>query len=369
MTAAIAAKGAPRTLPIVSPAVGDSQDPRPHDPPIHPRPGGPGDTMRLPGVLLALSLGFLVAPLAAHAQQPAKVPRIGILTLAPSMAPTFEAFRQGLRELGYVEGQNVALEYRFAQGRADRLPALAAELVQMKVEVIVIQSTQAALAAKQATQTIPIVMAQGGDPVAAGLVASLARPGGNVTGLSLQLSELSGKRLQLLKEVAPKSTLVAVIRNVTHPNAAGFWEETEAAARSLNLRLQSVEVRSPADLDAAFKAVARARPSALITIADNMLVDNRTRVVQFAAKSRLPAIYPDREFAEAGGLMTYGPSTASNWRRAATFVDKILKGAKPADLPVEQPTRFELVVNLKTAKALGLTIPPSILVRADQVIQ
>ncbi len=319
--------------------------------------------------IVALAFGILSGPLAAAAQQPAKVSRIGILTLAPSMRPSFEEFRRGLRELGYVEGQNIALEYRFAKESAEGLPALAAELVQMKVDVIVIQSTQAALAAKNATQTIPIVMAVTGDPVAAGLVASLARPGGNVTGLSLQLTELSGKRLQLLKEVAPKSTLVAVIRNVTHPNTAGFWEETEAAARSLTLRLQSVEVRSPADLDAAFKAVARARPSALITLADNMLVDNRTRIVQFAAKSRLPAIYPDREFAEAGGLMTYGPSIASNWRRAATFVDKILKGAKPADLPVEQPTKFELVINMKTAKSLGLTIPQSILIQATEVIQ
>ena len=320
------------------------------------------------GVIL-LALGVSCVPLPAEAQQPAKVPRIGILTLAPSMPPAFEAFRQGLRELGYTEDQNIALDYRFAQGRADRLPALAAELVRMEVDIIVIQSTQAALAAKHATQTIPIVMAAGGDPVAAGLVASLARPGGNLTGLSLQLSELSGKRLQLLKEIAPETALVAVIRNVTHPNAGDFWGETEAAARSLNLRLLSVEVRSPADLDMAFKAIARSPPDALITLADNMLLDNRTRIVEFAAKRRFPGIFPEREWADAGGLMAYGPSVASNWRRAATFVDKILKGAKPGDLPVEQPTKFELVINLKTAKALGLTIPQSVLLRADEVIQ
>jgi putative ABC transport system substrate-binding protein len=320
-------------------------------------------------LLLMLGMAILGVPLGTNAQQPARVPRIGILTLAASMPPTFEAFRQGLRELGYVEGQDIALEYRFAQERADRLPALAADLVRMKVEVIVTQSTQAALAAKHATHTIPIVMAVVGDPVTAGLVASLARPGGNVTGLTLYGTELSGKRLELLKEVAPRATLVAVIRNVTHPNALGFFEETEAAARSLNLRLQSVEVRSPADLDAAFNAVARARPSALITLADNMLVDNRTRIVEFAAQSRLPGIFPEREWADAGGLMAYGPNIASNFRRAAAFVDKILKGAKPGDLPVEQPTKYELVINLKTAKALGLTMPQSILIRADEVIQ
>ncbi len=319
--------------------------------------------------ILCLTSSILGTPLATTAQQPVKVPRIGILTLAPSMPPTFEAFRQGMRELGYTEGQNIALEYRFAQGRADRLPALAAELVRMKVDIIVIQSTQAALAAKHATQTIPIVMAASGDPMAAGLVTNLARPGGNLTGLSLQLSELSAKRLQLLKEVAPEIALVAVIRNVTHPNAADFWAETESAARSLNLRLQSVEVRSPVDLDMAFKAIARSRPSALITLADNMLLDNRTRIVEFAAKRRLPGIFPEREWADAGSLMAYGPSVASNWRRAATFVDKILKGAKPGDLPVEQPTKFELVINLKTAKALGLTIPQSVLLRADEVIR
>ena len=319
--------------------------------------------------IAALAVALLAAPLVAGAQT-AKLPRIGILTLAvASSTAVFEGFRQGLRDLGWVEGRNIALEYRFAQGRPDGLSALAAELVRMKVDVIVIEGGQAALAAKHATQTIPIVMAVIDDPVKAGLVASLARPGGNVTGLTLFASELSGKRLQLLKEVVPRSTLVAVIRNVTHPNAADLWGETEAAARSLDLRLQSVEVRSPADLGGAFKAVTSARPSAFITLADGMLFYNRTRIVDFAAQSQLPAIYPDREFAKAGGLMAYGPSLASNFRRAATYVDKILKGAKPADLPVEQPTKFELVINAKTAKALGLTIPLAVLARADEVIQ
>ena len=319
--------------------------------------------------IAALAVALLAAPLGAGAQT-AKLPRIGILTLAvASSTPVFEGFRQGLRDLGWVEGRNIALEYRFAQGRPAGLPALAAELVRLKVDVIVIEGGQAALAAKHATQTIPIVMAVIDDPVKAGLVASLARPGGNVTGLTLFASELSGKRLQLLKEVVPRSTLVAVIRNVTHPNAADLWGETEAAARSLDLRLQSVEVRSPADLGGAFKAVTSARPSAFITLADGMLFYNRTRIVEFAAQSQLPAIYPDREFAKAGGLMAYGPSLASNFRRAATYVDKILKGAKPADLPVEQPTKFELVINAKTAKALGLTIPLAVLARADEVIQ
>jgi putative ABC transport system substrate-binding protein len=321
--------------------------------------------------IVAFVLGVLAAPPAADAQQPAKVPRIGILTLiSASSAPhLFEEFRQGLRERGYVEGQNIALEYRSPQGQADRLPSMAAELVSMKVDVIATESVAAALAAKNATQTIPIVMAISGDPVGAGLVASLPRPGGNVTGLSQLAPELSGKRLQLLKEAAPKTTRVAVIWNPVSPASAGYLRESEAAARSLGLQLQPVEARSPADLDAGFKAVTRARPSALITLADGMLASQRTRIVEFAAKGRLPAIFPIREFAEAGGLMTYGPNTAENFRRAATFVDKILKGTKPADLPVEQPTRFELVINMKTAKALGITFPPSILIRADQVIQ
>jgi len=268
-----------------------------------------------------------------------------------------------------VEGQNIALEFRFAQGRPEKLPAMAAELVHMKVEVIVTESVLAAREAKQATGTIPIVTAIHGDPVGAGLVASLTRPGGNVTGLSLLAPELSGKRLQLLKEVTPKATQVAAIWNAANPAAARYLTETRSAARSLGVQLQSVEVRHPSDLDAAFETVTGARASALITLPDGMLLANKTRIIEFAAKSRLPALFPDQEFAEAGGLMAYGPSLASNFRRAAAYVDKILKGAKPADLPIEQPTKFELTINLKTAKALGLTIPQSVLGRADQVIE
>jgi putative ABC transport system substrate-binding protein len=255
------------------------------------------------------------------------------------------------------------------QGRADRLPSLAAELVRLKVDVIVTESNVAALAAKHATQTIPVVMAIAGDPVKAGVVSSLARPGGNVTGLTLMNRELSGKRLQLLKEVAPKIAGVAVIWNPTDPPAADFLRETETAAQSLGLKLYAIEARSSAELDAAFKAVADARPNAFFTLPGGMFQDNKTRIFDFARKNRLPGVFSNREYAEAGGLMSYGPSFTDLFRRAAGYVDKILKGAKPANLPIEQPTKFELVINLKTAKALGLTIPPSVLARADQVIE
>jgi putative tryptophan/tyrosine transport system substrate-binding protein len=315
-------------------------------------------------------LGTVMAVSAAGGQPPAKVTRVGVLTLSvASSAPTFEAFRQGLSEHGYVEGQNIAVEFRFAQGRPERLPAMAAELAKMKVAVIVTESVLAAREVKHATETIPIVTAIHGDPVGAGLATSLTRPGGNVTGLSLAAPELSGKRLELLKEVTPKTTQVAAIWNAANPAAARYLTETRAAARLLGLELQSVEVRSPPDLDVAFKAVAGTRPSALITLPDGMLLAHKTRIIEFAAKTRLAALFPDQEFAEAGGLMAYGPSLASNFRRAAAYVDKILKGAKPADLPIEQPTQFELAINLKTAKALGLTIPQSVIQRADKVIQ
>jgi putative ABC transport system substrate-binding protein len=318
----------------------------------------------------AVVLLLLVAPLASDAQPPAKLARIGVLTLAvASSTPLAEAFRQGLREHGYVEGQNIAFEYRYAEGTADRLPALAAELVRLKVDVIVTQSNVAALAAKHATQTIPIVMAIAGDPVKAGVVGSLARPGGNVTGLTMIGPELSAKRLQLLKEAVPKIALVAVIWNPTDPPAADFLRETKAAARSLGQKIHAIEARAPAELDAAFKAVADARPSAFFTIPNGMFQDNKTHILEFATKNRLPGVFPNRLFAEAGGLISYGLNHAANFRRAAAFVDKILKGSKPADLPVEQPTKLELVINLKTAKALGLTIPPSLLLQADQVIE
>jgi putative ABC transport system substrate-binding protein len=320
-------------------------------------------------VWLLTTVLLTTAPL-AEAQQAAKVPRIGILTLGvASSTPIFEAFRQGLRELGYVEGKNILIEYRYAEGKSDRLPNLAGELVSLKVDVIVTEGIGAAFAAKHASQTIPIVMGIAGDPVGAGLVASLARPGGNLTGLTLLAPELSGKRLELLKEAAPKTTSVAVISSAANPAHAGYLRETKAAAQSLSVALRIVEVRSQDDLDMVFKAVTSARPSALITLADGMLLNNRTRIVEFAAKSRLPAIFPDGEFAEVGGLMAYGPSLAANFRRAATYVDKILKGTKPAELPVEQPKKFELIINLKAAKQIGLTIPPNVLVRADKVIK
>ena len=319
---------------------------------------------------VAAVLLLLIAPLAGDAQPLAKFARIGVLTLAVAPStPLAEAFRQGLREHGYVEGQNLAFEYRYAEGRADRLPALAAELVRLKVDVIVTESNMAALAAKRATETIPIVMAIAGDPVKAGVVGSLARPGGNVTGLTLMHPELSGKRLQLLKEAVPRIALVAVIWNPTDPAAVDFLRETEVAARSLGLRLHAIEARAPAELDAAFKAVADARPSAFFTLPGGMFQDNQTRILEFAKKNRLPGVFPNRVFVEAGGLISYGPNLAASSRRAAAFVDKLLKGAKPADLPIEQPTTFELVINLKTARALGLTIPASVLVRADQAIE
>jgi putative tryptophan/tyrosine transport system substrate-binding protein len=315
-------------------------------------------------VALAMAVGT------AEAQQQAKIARIGVLTLgvAPS-ASILEAFRQGLREHGYVEGQNLVLEYGFARGRVDNLAALATDLIRRNVAVIVTESTPAAMAAKQASHNTPIVMALNGDPVKAGLVASLAYPGGNVTGLTTLSAELTGKRLQLLKEVAPKTKLVAAIWNPSNPIAGGSLRETEAAALSLGLRLYPIEARNPNALVRAFEAVTAAGPNALITLADGMLLDNRTRIVEFAAKAELPAIFHDREFVAAGGLMSYGPDLAANFRRAAAFVDKILKGTKPADLPVEQPTQLELVINLKTARALRLTIPQSLVQSATEVIQ
>jgi putative ABC transport system substrate-binding protein len=280
-----------------------------------------------------------------------------------------EAARQGLRELGYVEGETIALEVRWAEGRYEQMPELVADLVRLKVNVIVVGGTPAALAAKKATQTIPVVMVGPGDPVESGLVGSLARPGGNLTGLSLLTPEISGKRLQLLKEVVPKVSRIAVLRNPSHPIHAVLWQETQSAARKLGMQLQALEVRGPEDFDETFRAATRGRAGALLAFDDGLTLGYRTWIVALAAKARLPAIYGFREFPDVGGLMSYGANFPELFRRAATFVDKILKGAKPADLPVEQPTRFELVINLKTAKALKLTIPQSVLIRADQVIQ
>jgi putative ABC transport system substrate-binding protein len=317
---------------------------------------------------------LLAAPLAAEAQQAATVVRIGFLSTNLAASPHRpEAFRQGLRDLGYVEGRNLVIEYRDAEGKVDRLPALAAELVALKVDVIVTDGgTIAALAAKQATRTLPIVFAAVGDPVTSGLVTSLARPGGNVTGLSSLFPELVGKRLELLTQAVPGVNRIAVLRlpgALGERTAKDMLMGTEVAARALGVRLQVVEARGSDDFDRAFSDMTRARAGALTVLPSNMFLREHRRLVDLAAKSRLPAVYPSREFVDAGGLMSYGPNTADLYRRSATYVDKILKGAKPADLPVEQPTKFELVINLKTAKALGLTIPPSVLARADEVIQ
>ena len=318
-----------------------------------------------------LAGGLLAAPFVAEAQQAAKVPRIGYLALNPT--PHFqEAFRQGLRDLGYVEGRNLVIEDRDAEGKRERLPALAAELVALKVDVIVASGTPAALATKQATRSLPIVFTAVGDPVTSRLVTSLARPGGNVTGLSVLAPELVGKCLEQLKQAIPAVSRVAVL---WHPGAMGertdkdMLKRAEVAAQALGVRLQVLEARGPADFDRAFSEMTRARADALTVLTSSMLFGERRRLVDLSAKNRLPAVYPWREGVDAGGLMAYGPDLADLLRRAATYVDKILKGAKPGDLPVEQPTKFDLVINLKTAKALGLTIPPSLLQRADQVIE
>jgi len=320
-----------------------------------------------------LAGGLLAAPVAAEAQQAAKIPRIGFLAGSLAANPHLpEAFRHGLRDLGYVEGRNVVIEYRDTEGKFERLPALAAELVALKVDVIVAVVTLEALAAKQATRTLPIVVAAAADAVGSGLVTSLARPGGNVTGLSILAPELVGKRLEHLKQAVPGVSRVAVL---WHPGALGERTEkdmlkgAEVAARALGVRLQVVEARGPEDFDRAFSDMTRARAGALTVSPSPMFGSERRRLVALAAKNRLPAVYTLREYVDAGGLMAYGANGADLFRRAATYVDKILKGAKPADLPVEQPTKFELVINLKTAKALGLTIPQSILVRADEIIQ
>jgi putative ABC transport system substrate-binding protein len=316
---------------------------------------------------------LLASPLAAEAQQTGKVPRIGFLGgRTPSdTSPLLDAFRQGLRELGWVEGQNIVIDYRYAEGRFDRLPELAAELVRLKVDIIVAAGgTPTAAAAKNATGTIPIVMIAVRDPVGTGLIASLARPGGNVTGLSDSAGlEIFGKQLEQLKEAVPKVRRVAILSNpanLYHPLAI---RELNAAARSLGVQLQLLEARGPNEFDGAFAAMAKERVGALLVLPDAMFNLHRTRLADLAARSRLPAAYGWREYVEAGGLMSYGPSLRDLYRRSATFVDKILKGAKPGDLPVEQPTKFELVINLKTAKALGLTIPQSLLQRADELIQ
>jgi putative tryptophan/tyrosine transport system substrate-binding protein len=307
----------------------------------------------------------------ARAQQPTKVPRIGFLigSSLSANAARIEAFRQGLRELGYVEGKNIVIEYRYADGKADRERELAAELVRLKVDVIVTGGPSSTRAAKEATVTIPIVMANDGDPIRNGFVASLARPGGNITGLSSLAPELSGKRLELLKEIVPKLSRMAVIGNSTEPGNAQNLKETELAAGAFKVQLQYLDVQDSKDIEAAFREARKWRAEAVLVLGSRVFTSKRKQIAELAVKSQLPATYSRPESVEAGGLMTYGPSINDLFRRAATYVDKILKGRKPADLPVEQPKKFEFIVNLKAAKQIGLTIPPNVLARADKVIK
>jgi ABC-type uncharacterized transport system substrate-binding protein len=319
--------------------------------------------------LLATIL-LATAPL-AQAQQPRKVPRIGFLgASSPSAISTrLEAFRQGLRELGYVEGKSILIEYRYAEGKLDRLSALAAELVRLGVDVMVLAGPASIRPAKEATNTIPIVMANDADPVGSGVVASLARPGGNITGLSNLAPEIGGKRLELLKEIVPRVSRVAVLGTSTTSGTAQVLKEMELAAGSLKLQLQYLDVPGPKDIEPAFRAARKGRADAVLVLQGGVFNSHRKQIAALAVKSQLPAIYHAPEWVEDGGLMSYGVSVTDLYRRAATYVDKILKGAKPADLPVEQPKKFELVINLKTAKQIGLAIPPNVLARADKVIK
>jgi len=320
---------------------------------------------------VVLILGLLAAPLAAAAQPPAKIPRIGYLgpTSSSAGARLLESFRQGLRELGYVEGQNIFVDYRWAEGMPDRFPALAAELIQLRVDAIVTYNNAAVAALQQATRTIPIVVANMGDPVGSGLVASLARPGGNITGFSGLAEELSGKWVALLREAVPKVSRVAVLAVSQTPGHHTNWIEIQGAAKALKITPQRQEVAGPDEIEHAFASLVKGRAQGLIVLPHAVTNARRAQIVGLAAKHRLPGMYPDGQYVEAGGLMSYAANFSDLHRRAATFVDKILKGARPADLPVEQPTKFELVINLKTAKALGLTIPRSLLLRADEVIR
>jgi putative tryptophan/tyrosine transport system substrate-binding protein len=313
--------------------------------------------------------GTVVAwPLVARAQQIRKVSTIGFIT-AGQGTPSLPAFLEALRKLGWVEGKNLAIAYRYAQNNRDQLRDMAAELVRLNVDVIVAVGTLAPLAAKQATTTIPIIMTSGGDPLGTGLVTGLARPGGNVTGLSLMMADIGAKWLELLKELVPATSRVAVLWNSANPYPADVFRVTKTAAGIMGIKIQSLEVKGPSDFDGAFEAVKSKRPDALITIDDPLMIDNRSRIVEFAAAERLPTIHGVREFVKAGGLMSYGASISDLYRRAADYVDKVLKGARPADLPVEQPTKFEFVINLGAARALGITMPPNLLARADEVIE
>src|SRR5919109_873090 len=319
----------------------------------------------------ALCATLFALSYSASAQQPAKVPRIGFLSATPAsgIPDRIEAFRQGLRELGYLEGKNIYIEYRWAEGKIDRLSELAAELVRLNVNVIVAAGPQATRRVKEATSTIPIVMGFHNDPIGSGAVASLARPGGNVTGLSTLAPEISGKQLELLKEIVPKLSRVAILGNSTDPGNSQVLKETERAAVALGVQNLYLDVRSPEDIEVAFRMASKARADAVLALASFLLTSQRKQLVGLAMKTRLPSIYDRQEFVEDGGLMSYSVSSTDLFRRTATYVDKILKGAKPADLPVEQPTKFELVINLKTAKQIGVTIPPNVLFRADKVIK
>jgi putative tryptophan/tyrosine transport system substrate-binding protein len=318
-----------------------------------------------------LLVGSMFATHFAEAQQSRKLPRIGFLagTKPAAVAARVAAFQQGLREMGYVEGKNIVVEYRYAEGNADRERELGAELVRLKVDVIVTTGPTVTRAVKEATGTIPIVMAQDGDPVASGFVASLARPGANITGLSSLAPEISGKRLELLKEIVPKLSRVATIGASIEPGNAQFLKEMEFAARSLKVNLHYLNVLTSKDIEGAFRAAVKERADGVVMQGSQVFNTHRIQIVELAAKSRLPTTYTRPEYVEDGGLMTYGPSINDLFRRAATYVDKIVKGAKPADLSVEQPTKFELVINLKAAKQIGVSIPPNVLARADRVIK
>jgi putative ABC transport system substrate-binding protein len=328
----------------------------------------------LSSMLFALSfIGALLLALSyrVQAQQTGKIPRIGYLVAGShsSESARVDAFRQGLRELGYIERQNIIIEFRYAEERFDRLPDLAGELVRLPVDIIVTGGNQAITAAKQATATIPIVMGTSGDALRSGFVGSLARPGGNVTGLTLQSPELSGKRLELLMEVVPKLSLVAVLLKAGNPLHTFVWKETQDAAQALKVKLQSVEIREADELESAFSIMTKKRAGALVVPLEPLFNNQRERIVKLAEKNRLPAMYGERLYVEAGGLMAYGASWLTTYRRAATYVDKILKGAKAGDLPIEQPTKFELVINVKAAKQIGVMVPPTVLARADKIIK
>jgi putative ABC transport system substrate-binding protein len=323
----------------------------------------------VPSILVVVVL--LAVAVIAEAQQAKKVPRIGFLTAtsASSQAPRLEAFRQGLKDLGYFEGKTITIEYRFAEEKLDRVPSLATELVHLKVDIIVTGGGTSTRAAKEATVTIPIVMGFDNDPVGSGFVASLARPGGNITGLSTLSPEISGKQLELLKEIVPKLSRVAVLRTSTAPGTAPSLKEIELAAGAFGVKLQYLEVRDAKDIETAFRAASKGRADAVLVLPSPITLSQRRQVVDLAAESRLPAIYWATEFVESGGLIVYSVSFIDLFRRAAVYVDKILKGTNPADIPVEQPKKFELIINLKAAKQIGLTIPPNVLARADKVIK